>query len=106
MNLNLLLPMKLCAKIGGNWPSSSTEEDFLISSKYFPYFLCYLPLEKGVDPHLKKSESPSPKNTLCQFWLKLTYPVVLKKKKKCDSQADGSMTGNQISSLELLAQMS
>ena len=34
----------------------------------FPY---YLPLEKGGVLHLNKLESPSPKNALCQVWLKL-----------------------------------
>ena len=37
------------------------------------YFLCrnYLPLEKGGALHLKKIEFPSPKDALCQIWLKL-----------------------------------
>ena len=37
------------------------------------YFRCryHLPLEKGVVLHLIKLESPSPKNALCQVWLKL-----------------------------------
>ena len=42
----------------------------------FPY---YLPLEKGGVLHLNKLESPSPKNAVCQVWLKL---VVLEKKMK------------------------
>ena len=34
----------------------------------FPYFL---PFEKGVAQHLNRLESPSPKDALCQVWLKL-----------------------------------
>ena len=42
--------------------------------KVFNVFLLfpnYLPFEKGVALHLNKLESPSPKNALCQVWLKL-----------------------------------
>ena len=68
-NLNPLDPKMLLAKFGWNWLSGSWEEDFLISSKYFP---CnYLPLKKGGDLHLYKLESPSPKDALWQVWLKL-----------------------------------
>ena len=34
-------------------------------------FRNYLPLEKGGALHLNKVESPSPKDALCQVWLKL-----------------------------------
>jgi hypothetical protein len=34
-------------------------------------FRYYLPLEKGYSLGLNKLESPSPKNDLCQVWLKL-----------------------------------
>ena len=37
----------------------------------FSLFHNYLPLEKGGALHLKKLESPSPRDTLCQVWLKL-----------------------------------
>ena len=37
----------------------------------FSQFCNNLPLEKGVALNLNKLESPSPKNALCQFWLKL-----------------------------------
>ena len=37
----------------------------------FSLFRNYLPLEKGGDLHLNKLESPSPKDALCQVWLKL-----------------------------------
>ena len=39
----------------------------------FGLFRNYLPLERGVAVHLKKLKSPSPKNALCQVWLKLTH---------------------------------
>ena len=37
----------------------------------FSLFCYYLPLEKGGALHLNKLESPSPKDALCQVWLKL-----------------------------------
>ena len=37
----------------------------------FSLFRNYLPLEKGEALHLNKTESPSPKDALCQVWLKL-----------------------------------
>ena len=38
---------------------------------YFYYFLFFPNLEKGGGLHSHKLESPSPKDALCQFWLKL-----------------------------------
>ena len=46
-NLNPLHPRMLCAKFGWSWLSGSGEEDFLILSMYFHYFVNYLPFEKG-----------------------------------------------------------
>ena len=111
-----------CTKIDWKWLSGSGEEDFLILSMYFRYFIIishwkrvvpfiwkklnpfsqgcflpslveidsvvlekkifkfcqcifsiknYLPWEKGGALHLNKLESPSPKDALCQVWLKL-----------------------------------
>ena len=37
----------------------------------FSLFRFYLPLEKDEALHLNKVEFPSPKDTLCQDWLKL-----------------------------------
>ena len=37
----------------------------------FSQFIYYLPLEKDRALHLNKIESPSPKDALCQVWLKL-----------------------------------
>ena len=39
----------------------------------FSLFRYYLPLEKGGALRLKKRESPSPKDALCQIWLKLAW---------------------------------
>ena len=38
----------------------------------FLLFCNYLPLEKGTALYLNKFKSPSPMDTLCQVWLKLT----------------------------------
>ena len=57
-NLNSHYPGFLCAKFGGNWPSGS-EEDFLVSSLYFRYFVALY------------HESLISKDDLCQVWLKL-----------------------------------
>ena len=57
-NLNPLHPRMLCAKFGWNWPSVSREEDFLISSVFFRYFVIFLPLKKGGALHLNKLEFP------------------------------------------------
>ena len=37
----------------------------------FSLFRNYLPLEEGEALHLNKLKSPSPKDALCQVWLKL-----------------------------------
>ena len=69
-NLNPLHPRMLCAKIVWNWISGS--ENFLNSSMFFfLLFLNYLSLEKGWALQLKKLKFPSPKDDLCQVWLKL-----------------------------------
>ena len=36
-------PRMLCAKFDGNWSSGSGEEDFLLSSIYFCYFVIFYP---------------------------------------------------------------
>ena len=45
---------------------------FLNFVNVFFLFRKYLPLEKAGALYLNKLESPSPKNALCQVWLKLT----------------------------------
>ena len=60
----------LCAKFGWNWLSGSGEEDFLMSSIYFCYFVIISPW-KRVGPFIWTNLNPSPKNALFQVWLKL-----------------------------------
>ena len=45
-NLNPLHLKILCAKFGWNWPDGSGEEDFLISSMYFCYFVIISPWKR------------------------------------------------------------
>ena len=47
-NLNPLHPRMLCAKFVWNWASVSGEEDFLISSMCFRYFVIISPWKKAV----------------------------------------------------------
>ena len=61
----------LCAKFDWNWPSGSGEEDFFNFVNVFSLFGNYSPLEKDRVLHLKKLDSPSPKNALSQVWFKL-----------------------------------
>ena len=70
-NLNPLHPRMLCAKFGWKWPSGSGDEDFLISSMFFRYFEIISPWKGAGAVILNKLESPSPKDALCQGWLKL-----------------------------------
>ena len=55
----------------------------------------YLPFGKGVALHLSKLESPSPRDILCQVWLKLAQLVLEKKIKmlKVYRQTDGHTDG-------------
>ena len=48
----------------------------------------YLPLEKGGTFHLNKLESPSPKDALCQVWLKLAQ-WFWRRRWKCEKFTDG-----------------
>ena len=73
----------LCAKFDWNWTSGSGEEDFY----KFLLFRNYLHLEKGGALHLNKLESPSPKDALCQVWLKLAQWFW--RRWKCEKFTDG-----------------
>ena len=44
-NLNPLYPRMFCAKF--DWPIDSEEEDFLISSMYFRYFVYIFPWQRA-----------------------------------------------------------
>ena len=71
LHLNTLYPRMLCAKFGWNWLSGSGEEEFFNFVDVFSLFRNYLPLEKGGGLYLDNLISPSPKDALCQDWLKL-----------------------------------
>ena len=71
-NLISLHPMMFCAKSGWNWPSGSGEEYFLKVVNLFLLFSNYPSFRKGVALHLNKLEIPSPRNTMCQVWLKMS----------------------------------
>ena len=94
----------LCAKFGGNWLSCSGE-DFLNSSMYL-HFCNYLPLEKGRALNLKKFESPSFKDALCQVCLKLAQ-WFWRRRRKCESLGQQRRrTTDKLWSLFSLAQVS
>ena len=80
-NLNPLHPRTLCAKFGWNWPSGSGEEDFFNFVNEFSLFRDYLPLEKDGALHLNKLDYPSPKDALCQVWLKLAQRFLRRSRK-------------------------
>ena len=54
----------LCAKFGWNWLSGSGEEDFLISSMYFHYFVI-ISLWKGAGPFIQTNLNPFYPRMLC-----------------------------------------
>ena len=78
--LNPLHPRMHFTMFGWNWPRGSGEEDFLILSMYFCYFII-ISHWKGRSPSFEQLESPAPKDALCQVCLKIG-PVVLEKKMK------------------------
>ena len=63
-NLNPLHPRMLCAKFGWNWLSGSGEEDFLISSMYFHYFVIISPW-KRPGPFIWTNLNPLHPRMLC-----------------------------------------
>ena len=75
---------------------------FLKFVNVFSLFPYYLPLEKGGALHLNKLESPSPKDTLCQVWLKLVQ-WFLRRRWKCvkftDRRTDGRTMDNRWSEM-------
>ena len=65
---------------------------FLDFVNVFSLFRNYLSLEKGGALHLNKLESPSPKDALCQVWLKLAQ-WFWRKRWKCEKFTDGRTDG-------------
>ena len=74
---------------------------FLKFINVFSLFRNYLPLKKGMALHLNKLESTSPKDTLCQVWLKLAL-WFWRKRWKCEKFTDRRWTkSDQKSSFKL-----
>ena len=67
-NLNPIHPRMLCANFGWNW--LMVLKIFKVCPCIFDILLSF-PFEKGVALHLNKLKPPSPKDALCQVWLKL-----------------------------------
>ena len=63
-NLNPLHPRMICAGIGWNWLIGSGEEDFLISSMYFHYFVIISPW-KRAGPIIWTNLNPLHPRMLC-----------------------------------------
>ena len=63
-NLNPFQPRMHYAKFGWNWPSGSGEEDFLISSMYFRFFVIISPW-KRVGPFIGRHLNPLHPIMLC-----------------------------------------
>ena len=110
-NLNPLHPRMLCAKFGWNWLSGSGEEDFLISSMYFHYFVIISPW-KRAGPFIWTNLNPLHPRMLCvKFgwnWPSGSgeedeHVKILQTDRRTDRRRT---TGDQKSSLELSAQMS
>ena len=76
-NLNPLHPRMFCAKFNWNWPSGSEEEEFLISSMYFRYFVIISPW-KRVGPFIRKNWVPFNKGCIVPRLAEIG-PVVLEK---------------------------
>ena len=87
INLNPLDSRMLCANFYSNWPSDFWEEGSKNFVNVFSVFCYYLPLKRGMALHLKKAECPSTKNTLCQFWLKLSH-CFRRRRLKCEKITD------------------
>ena len=84
--LHSLYLKMICTNFGWNWPVIS-EEDFKFFLENFYFFCYYLPLGKGIVLHLYNSESPLPKDDLCQLWLKLAQRF-WRRSWKCKSLTD------------------
>ena len=68
----------------------------------FTLFRNCLPLEKGVALYFNKSEPPSPRDALCQVWLKLAQ-WFLRRRWKCVKFTDRRTDGRQTTGDQKLA---
>ena len=115
INLNPLHPRMHCAKFGWNWLSDSGEEDFLISSMYFHYFVIISPW-KRAGPFIWTNLNPLHPRMLCAkfgwYWPSISGEEdenvkSLQTDRQTDRRTDRRWrTGDQKSSLELSAQVS
>ena len=98
-NLNPLHLRILCATFRPNWLSCSGEEvrNFL---NVFSLFRNYLPFEMGGPFIWEKIESPSPKDALCQIWLKLAQ-WFWRRRWKCEKFTDRQTTDDRGSEKKL-----
>jgi hypothetical protein len=93
--LNFLHPRIICTKF-------DFEFGLLVLEKIFKNFHCIFtlplssPLGEGISPSFEQTWIPSPKDDLCQFWLKLVQ-WFWRRSQKCKSlQTDRQMdTGQQ-----------
>ena len=103
-NLNSLHPRMLCAKFGRNWLSGSVDEDFLISSMYFHYFVI-ISLWKRAGPPFEQTWIPFIQGCFVPSLVEIGK-VMLEMKMKMWKFTDGRTdrrrtTGDQKISLEL-----
>ena len=84
-NLNPIHPRMLCANFGWNW--LMVLKIFKVCPCIFDILLSF-PFEKGVALHLNKLKPPSPKDALCQVWLKLAQ-WFWRRKWKCEKFTSG-----------------
>ena len=77
-NLNPIHSRMLCAKFGWNWLSGYGEEDFLILSMYFHYFVIISP-SKRVGPSFEQTWIPFTQGCFVPSLVEIG-PVVLEKK--------------------------
>ena len=89
--------------VGGFFFNGRLEKKILIYFQYNFTFSRLSPLGQRWGPSLKKLESPPPKDTLCQVWLKLAQ-WFWRKCKKFRRTDRRQTTGDQKSSFELSAQ--
>ena len=73
----ILSPKMLCAKIGWYWLSGSGEEDFLISSTHFRYFVI-ISLWKRVGPFIWRNLNPFYVTMFVQRMVEIGYAVLEK----------------------------
>ena len=82
-------------------PSLVEIDPVVLEKKFFKFHKCfsviliwnYLPLEKGRSLYLNKLESPSPRDALCQVWLKLAL-WFWRRRWKCEKMTTMTTTDN------------